>query len=59
VVEGSRIDDTRDYPRVDPTHRVRVRGAFSGRRFRGRVRVSAAPGVTGACTGSAGVRVRR
>jgi hypothetical protein len=59
VVEGSRIDDTRNYPRVDPTHRVRIRGTFAGRRFRGRVRVSAAPGVTGVCTGAAGVRVRR
>jgi hypothetical protein len=59
VVEGARIDDTRDYPRTNPTHRVRIRGTFVGRRFGGRVRVSAAPGITGTCTGSARVRVRR
>jgi hypothetical protein len=59
VVEGSRIDDTRDYPRTNPTHRVRIRGTFVGRRFGGRVRVTSAPGITGACTGSVRVRVSR
>lgn len=59
VVTGNSIDDTREYPVDDPTHEIRVRGVFVGRRFVGRVRVSAARGVTGACTGSARVRVRR
>ena len=59
VVTGNTIDDTRQYPMEDPTHEVRVRGRFVGRRFAGRIRVTAAPGVTGTCTGSARVRVRR
>ncbi len=59
VVDGDAIDDTRQYPMEDPTHEVRVRGRFVGRRFVGRIRVDAAPGVAGACTGSARVRVRR
>ncbi len=59
IVSGNTIDDTREYPREDPTHEVRVRGRFVGRRFVGRIRVTAAPGVTGACTGAARVRVRR
>ena len=59
VVEGAFIDDTRQYPERNPTHRVRIRGTFVGRRFGGRVRVSAAPGRTGVCTGAARVRVRR
>ena len=59
IVEGNRIDDTRQYPKEDPTHEVRVRGRFSGRSFRGRIRVSSAPGIVGACVGSARVRVRR
>jgi hypothetical protein len=59
VVEGSTIDDTRSYPAENPTHEVRVRGRFVGRRFSGRIRVDSAPGVAGACTGSARVRVSR
>ena len=59
VVEGNRIDDTREYPDEDPTHLVRVRGRFSGGAFRGRITADSAPGVTGACTGSARVRARR
>ena len=59
IVTGDAIDDTRQYPMEDPTHEVRIRGLFVGRRFIGRIRVSAAPGVAGACTGSARVRVRR
>ncbi len=59
VVQGAYIDDTRNYPREDPSHRVRIRGRFTGRRFVGRVRVTGAPGVVGACTGSARVRLRR
>ena len=59
VVDGNRIDDTREYPRDDPTQIVRVRGTFSGRRFTGRITVRSAPGVAGACTGSARVRVNR
>ena len=60
VVSGDFIDDTRQYPREDPTHEVRVRGRFIGRRrFRGRITVRSAPGVVGACTGSARVRVAR
>ena len=59
VVTGDAIDDTREYPVDDPTHEIRVRGLFVGRRFVGRIRVDSAPGVTGACTGSARVRVSR
>jgi hypothetical protein len=59
VVEGAFIDDTRDYPPRRPTHRVRIRGTFVEGRFGGRVRVTAAPGRTRACTGAARVRVRR
>jgi hypothetical protein len=59
VVQGDRIDDTREFPQGDATHVVRVRGTFTGRRFRGRVTVDSAPGITGACTGSARVRARR
>jgi hypothetical protein len=59
LVTANTIDDTRQYPRDDPTHEVRVRGRFTGRRFVGRIRVAAAPGVAGACTGSARVRVSR
>ena len=59
VVQDDRIDDTREFPEGDPTHVVRLRGTFTGRRFRGRVTVASAPGITGACTGSARVRVRR
>ena len=59
VVTGNAIDDTRQYPMEDPTHEVRVRGRFVGRRFAGRIRVTAVPGTTGVCTGSARVRVRR
>ena len=59
VVQGAYIDDTRNYPRRDPSHRVRIRGRFTGRRFEGSVRVTAAPGVVGACTGSARIRLRR
>jgi hypothetical protein len=59
VVEGNVIDDTRQYPEENPTHEVRVRGRFVGRRFSGRIRVDSAPGVAGACTGRARVRVRR
>ncbi len=59
VVQGDRIDDTREFPEGDATHLVRVRGTFTGRRFRGRVTVDSAPGITGACTGSARVRARR
>ena len=59
IVTGTFIDDTRQYPMEDPTHEVRVRGRFTGRRFVGRIRVTSAPGVSGACTGSARVRVRR
>ncbi len=58
-VEGARIDDTRRFPKSDPTHLVRLRGTFVGRRFSGRITVRSAPGVTGACTGSARVRVAR
>jgi hypothetical protein len=59
VVEGDVIDDTRQYPLDDPTHEVRVRGRFVGGRFAGRIRVGSAPGVAGACTGSARVRLSR
>jgi hypothetical protein len=59
VVSGNRIDDTRQYPKRNPTYEVRIRGRFVGRRFVGRVRVDAAPGRTGVCTGSARVRVSR
>jgi hypothetical protein len=59
VVEGQRIDDTRGYPSDDPTQMVRVRGTFDGGGFAGRITVSSAPGVAGACTGSARVRVSR
>ena len=59
VVEGNRIDDTREYPEQNPSHLVRVRGTFTGARFRGRITVRSAPGITGACTGSARVRARR
>jgi opacity protein-like surface antigen len=59
VVEGQRIDDTRGYPADDPTEMVRVRGSFTGGRFAGRITVSSAPGVAGACTGSARVRASR
>ena len=60
IVDGDAIDHTGSYPSErDPSHRVRVRGRFVGRRFRGRIRVSAAPGIAGACTGSARVRVSR
>ena len=59
VVNGETIDDTREYPRQSPTHLVRVRGQFVGRRFVGRIRVSAAPRVAGACTGRARIRVAR
>ena len=59
VVEGQRIDDTRNYPREDPTQVVRIRGTFVDRRFAGRITVDSAPGVAGACTGSARVRVSR
>jgi hypothetical protein len=59
IVEGGVIDDTRQYPMRRPTHDVRVRGRFVGRRFVGRIRVTNADGVTGACTGSARVKVRR
>ena len=59
LVSGNFIDDTRQYPMEDPTHEVRVRGRFTGRRFLGRISVYSAPGVTGACTGAARVRVRR
>ena len=59
-VEGQRIDDTREYPSDDPTHIVRVRGTFvDDRRFSGRITVRSAPGIVGACTGSARVRVNR
>ncbi len=59
VVSGARIDDTRSYPKVDPTHRVRVRGTFVDRRFSGRITVRSAPGIAGACEGSARIRVSR
>ena len=59
IVEGQRIDDTRQYPKTSPTHEVRVRGTFTGRRFTGRIDVDSAPGVAGACTGSARVKVTR
>jgi hypothetical protein len=59
VVEGNVIDDTRQYPVDDPSHEVRVRGRFVGKRFTGRIRVDSAPGVAGACTGSARVKVSR
>jgi hypothetical protein len=59
VVEGQRIDDTRGYPKDDPTQTVRVRGTFVSGEFRGRIKVSSAPGVAGACTGAARVRVSR
>ena len=59
LVSGEFIDDTRQYPRRNPTHEVRIRGQFIGRRFTGRITVRSAPGVTGACTGSARVRLRR
>ncbi|HEV2813104.1 MAG TPA: hypothetical protein VGW10_07635 [Solirubrobacteraceae bacterium] len=60
IVQGQRIDDTRGFPSGDnPTNMVRVRGTFVGRRFAGRITVSSAPGVAGACTGSARVRVTR
>ena len=60
IVTGDAIDDTRQYPTAeDPSHEIRVRGVFTGRRFAGRIRVTAAPGVTGACEGRARVRVRR
>jgi hypothetical protein len=58
-VLGGAIDDTRQYPKRNPTHEVRVRGLFVGRRFVGRVRVRPARGLVGQCTGSAAVRVRR
>ena len=57
VVEGQRIDDTREYPADDPSHVVRVRGTFVGDRFSGRIVVRSAPGIAGACVGSARVRV--
>jgi hypothetical protein len=56
LVNGDVIDDTREYPAQNPTHRVRIRGRFVGDRFSGRVTVGSAPGVAGACTGSARVR---
>jgi len=59
LVNGEVIDDTREYPEQNPTHRVRVRGRFIGRRFSGRIVVGSAPGVAGACTGSARVLVTR
>ena len=59
IVNGDVIDDTREYPEQDPTHRVRVRGRFIGRRFSGRIVVRSAPGITGACVGSARVLVSR
>ena len=59
VVNGETIDATADFPTGSPTHKVRVTGQFIGRRFVGRIRVSAAPNVAGACTGSAHVRARR
>jgi hypothetical protein len=59
LVNGDVIDDTREYPEQNPTHRVRVRGRFVGRRFSGRIVVGSAPGVAGACTGSARVRASR
>jgi hypothetical protein len=59
VVSGQFIDDSRAYPRTDPTHEIRVRGRFVGRRFVGRIRVDSAPGITGACTGAARVRATR
>jgi hypothetical protein len=59
VIIDNAIDDTREYPSDSPTHVVRVRGSFVGRRFRGTIRVSSAPRVAGACTGSARIRVSR
>ncbi|HEX2084491.1 MAG TPA: hypothetical protein VHF89_02325 [Solirubrobacteraceae bacterium] len=61
LVAGDFIDDTRSYPKDDPTptHEVRIRGRFVGPRFSGRIRVDPAPGVTGTCTGGARVRVTR
>jgi hypothetical protein len=60
VVEGARIDDTREYPKDDPSHVVRVRGTFvNDSRFSGRITVRSAPGIAGACEGSARVRVSR
>ena len=59
VVEGVVVDDTRQYPAEDPTHEVRVRGRFVERRFSGRITVRPAPGIAGACSGSARVKVTR
>ena len=57
-VEGDFIDDTRQYPRTNPSHVVRIRGRFDGNTFRGRVTVRAAAQIVGACTGTARIRVR-
>ena len=59
IVQGNFIDDTREYPKGSPTQIVRITGRFVGSRFSGRIRVSSAPQVAGACTGPAKVRVRR
>jgi hypothetical protein len=56
-VAGDRIDDTRLLE--GGNNQVRVIGTFTGDRFAGRVRVSGAPGVRDACTGTARVRARR
>ena len=56
-VDGDRIDDTRILE--GGNNQVRVTGEFTGRRFAGRIRVSGAPGVTGACSGTARVRANR
>ena len=57
LVNGDVIDDTREFPAQNPTHRIRFRGRFDGTRFTGRMTVGSAPGVAGACTGSARVKV--
>ena len=58
-VSGDYINDVGEFPDDgQPTHRVRVVGKFTGRRFEGRVTVRSAPGITGACTGSARILVR-
>ena len=59
IVQGDFIDDTREYPKDSPTQIVRITGRFTGSRFSGNVRVSSAPQVAGACTGSARIRVSR
>ena len=59
-VDGSFINSVGEFPDDgSPTHRVRVVGRFIGRRFDGRVTVRSAPGITGACTGSSRIVVRR